>query len=384
MYPVTSKFLQFIGSSGGTLTVVDLYTVDAVTPTSTNLPVVGGTLQFDRTSDIRVSGSIVIADRDLQIAPLLPVGAEIRIRSGFKYPDGTSELVPLGVFVIEDIFFNEGSNNTVTIEFFDRGQALADLKPVTAQDLAGMTYGAVLQAALDDTFQYRIGKPTLLADASFNLAQKMPGGSTVQGSWLDTIKKVCDALGAEQYMDRDGNLVIGIIPTITPTTPTTAAVWNISVRENMVEAQRKILRTNSYNAVAVDGAKPPEDDPATPGIDESKVDAIFSVQYDLNAASTTYFNGKFGKRILRINNELLLTNTAAAAAALTKLAAVSGLAKTIQFKSLWNPAVTASDIILFEYFDSTTNELHLIDQVTFDFASGEMSGNTRSQELVSA
>jgi len=382
VYAVSDKFLNYIGASGRIYTVVDLYTTSSSTPTHTNLPVVSGSVQIDRTSDVRGSGSLVIADLAVEIAPLLPVGAEIRIRSGFQYPDGTQELVPLGVFPIEDITFNEGSNNTITIEFFDRGQALADLKPMEGQDLAGMTYGAVLQAALDDTFTGRIGVPSLVVDPSFDVTQKMPGGTKQSGSWLDTIKKVCDALGAEQYMDRDGNLQIVPVPTITPTTPESSAVWTIAVRTNMVEAQRKILRTNSFNAVAITGAKPPEDDPATLGVDESKVDTIFSLQQDTDPTSITFYGGPFGKKILHMENELLLTTLQAEAAALAKLKAVSGLAKTIQFKSLVNTALYASDIILFKYFGGDT-ELHLIDQITIDFASGEMQGNTRTQELVS-
>lgn len=104
MYPVSDRFLKAIVEPHNPVTEVILFRADGLVET---LEHVGGTVQVDRGSAARRTCSVTIADTSLiprTAADKLSVyGARLRISRGIDYGNGTVELVPLGVFRIDEV-----------------------------------------------------------------------------------------------------------------------------------------------------------------------------------------------------------------------------------------------------------------------------------------
>ena len=372
MYTVSENFLGSVRQSGRRQTVADLYYGTDQTPIVTNLPVANGTVNIDREGDLRRSGNITIASDGLNLNQFLPTGIEIIIRSGFNFYTGTTELVPLGIFRVEDLSFNEGSYNSVDLTFYDRGRALQDVQAIVDNSVAGDTYATVLNHIINYIFINTGIIPTVISD--YDLDLKFPGGTMLDGSYLDTVKKIAESLGGEQYFDVNGDLRIGIIPSVTTATDFSESVWDIDIGETgvLISAGRKTTRANTYNGVGVVGA-------AVEGALGN--DRVFGKAYDTNPLSPTNYNGFFGRRTLKMTNDLLTSNEACANAAQEQLKNLQGLSKQVGFKCLWNPALDVGDKVLFTFLDGT-QEIHMIDSLTFDLASGEMTGETRTIQYV--
>lgn len=101
------KFDDAINNGMLVTAVADVYRSGQ--PIRTNIPLGGGTVKIDVSSAQHRSMDVLVIDEDgtltprIQSDPLTPYnGNELKIRSGFLYPDGTSELLSLGVFRIEE------------------------------------------------------------------------------------------------------------------------------------------------------------------------------------------------------------------------------------------------------------------------------------------
>lgn len=373
MYSVTDEFLQAIRFSSRRRVSVDVYFNDATEPILTDIPVAGGSLTIDRTSDIRRSGSITISSDVLRPEDVLPIGIEIRIKSGFHLYTGGVELVPLGVFRTEDVSWDEGANSTFTVTFFDRAKAHQDITVMGTNVLSGTTIASALTYYNTFAFGTTGLVPSIIVDPSFNTALTFPGGSVVSGTHLDLLKKIAEQFGGEQYFNVNGDHVFGTIPSVSQTTTADDTVWDVDVGESgvLVSASHRTSRTDTFNAVGVYGAT----------IDVGTSDRVYAEAVDMSVLSPTYYLGNFGKKTMQISNDMLTTTAACAAVASEQLKNHQGLARPVSFTSLWNPALDVGDLVLFTFLDGS-QEIHLIDSLSFDLASGVMSGQTRSVQYV--
>jgi len=366
MYSVSDRFLQRIGASGKVKTVVDLYFDGELV--AADIPVAAGQIRCSRDSDSRRSGSLTIADPTLVPAIksdiLIPYGTEIQIRSGMVYPDG-EELIPMGIFSLEETQWDEGKSSISEIQFFDRTKAMQRFFLPNVYDASGQLVVNLLSTLPGLTFPG--GGVTVTVDPSL-ANPKLLGGTTYDTNHWDIMTTLAEIIGAEVYFDVDGNIQVVPIPYIDSSTPNSAADWTVGVGDNgvLINARRGISRADTYNSVLVRGGT------------KANGKQAWSQSYDLNPASPTYYNGPFGRARKVIENSALITDGDCYNLAIAELRKVTGLAKSVAFTSLRNPALEVGDIILFEFFNGET-ELHILDSYTFDFTSGEMQADTRSQ-----
>lgn len=374
MYPVSSKFLEAIRQTGWRKTVVDIYKGNSPSPLFTDIPVVSGTVTADRTSDTRRQGSIVVADASF-ITKVGEWGSELVIRTGVVYPNRTEELVPLGRFRIEDHKWSEGSEDAVTIEFFDRAKAMIDTVHLLDRDYSGKYGQAIIQSLVSYSFPNSpTGSPTVTFDPTLpNGNIKLPGGSTYSSSHFDTCKSIAEAMGGEIFFDVLGDVQVKRIPSVTPYTPTSSAVWTVDSGPIgvMVGADRSISRTDTYNGVIVYGAN-----------SSNNKSRVYGEAYDSSSGPTNYYWSQFGRKTLRVDNQALTTKEQCRLAATEKLIEVSALSKSVDFKSLRNPALDVGDIINVIFLDGS-NELHVIDSLSIPIGQGDFSGVTRSTQFIS-
>lgn len=382
MYPVSDRFLGAIPKSGKRKIVADVYTDSKYVPILSDLPVIDGSLSVDRNSRSRRSGSLTLGDADLFPVELVretglePYGAEIVIRCGFVYPDGTEELVPMGVFLITDVEANESRGRLPTIQFYDRAQRVYETSTHVTDGGPQIFVGQYINQALPEVVAYSApGWPT---DPRFSCtvdpalpAVKIPGGylSGETDRW-QICEEMATAISAEIYFNVFGEAIVKPPPFIDATTTAADAVWTVSYdigdkKGVLVDADRRLTRESTYNAVVVLGATP-----------ESGNQPI-GIAYNTASQSKTNWYGTFGKKTLRINNSLLTTSAQCTSAAQSELRNVSGLHKQVSFQALFNPALDAGDIVQVIYSDGIS-ELHLIDSISFNFSQWSMSAETRT------
>ena len=375
MYPISDKLAAALRRSFRLKCTVEVW-YDG-NPVAT-LPVNDGSVTVDRTSSTRRSIDLTIASPDfvpLYVnSPLAPYGAELRVFSGIVFMDGSDEQVPLGVFRIESVDWEEESGSFPLVKGYDRSKGVIDAKFLMPYDASGRSAFAVLSSLVTDVVNCDVLIDPALRD------YVMPGGSVFDSERWDAVQSICAGMGAEAYFDVYGNLVVTAIPSIAQDTPHATAVWSVNHGPDgvLVSAQRGITRTGVYNAVAATGSAT-DSDQAPP----------IGFAADTDPRSPTYWGPAtalpygpyaptpFGQAVMRYSNNLLTTTSQCETAARGQLANSLGLARSLSFGCVPNPALDAGDLILVEYL-SAQSELHLIDTLEIPLAGGDFGGTTRT------
>lgn len=369
MYPVSPAFLASVRQGGPRKTVIDLYYNQQLT--RANIPITDWSVSSSDDSVLRTSGSCTVADPNLvptlfnDDALLIPAGAELVIKTGFVYPGGVEELIPMGVFTVESVKWNDGRSSSVDVEFYDRAKVLERYNWLAPTDFSGRWISSVVSDLFTWSGSY-ITAPTFTGLVD----QRLPGGSLYDSDRLESIKNISGIIGGEAFFDRNGKGVVQKIPNITSLTAATAAVWTVDAGSNgvLVSASKGLSRSGVFNAVIVYGAVPNEGTPQ----------ASARVK-DEDPRSATYYNGPFGK-VWEVRNVTELTNnTQCLNYANSLIAKTTGLVKSVDFQLVPNPALDVGDIILVKYYNGS-QELHII--TSFDLSNDSMSAKTRSIQWV--
>lgn len=370
MYPVSDRFLKEIRGSTRRISVADIYYGNV--KVYSDIPISQGTVNVDRSAQIRRSGSFVVSKKNLDHTILEPWGTEVLIRSGVQFTDRTRELVPLGIFRIEDIYWNDGAASDITIDFFDRGKALEDAGTLTDRDFSKKRAYDAINIAVSNVWDHAGYIPSVILDPTItNLT--LPSGSVYSDTHLDLVSNIVEAMGGEQFFDVYGNLQLKAIPSITPDLTEDDADWIIDVGPQgvAVVTTPKHARTEAFNAVAVYGATK----------NDASSDRVFAQAFDLSSNNHAGYFSPFGKKSKRIDNSALTTNLQCLLVAQQQLKNLAGVSKTIEFTSLLNPALFEGDIVMFKFMDGTS-EIHLVDTLAIDLHSGEMTGTTRTAQYI--
>lgn len=374
MFPVSQTLLDTIrAGSYQFVAVADVYFAGNFV---TTLPIESGSVQIDRTSSIRRSCSLTIADNDFVPtyvnSPLAPYGAEIKLRAGIQYLNGTQELCQLGVFQIQDVNWNEAGGSLPRVQGYDRSKRLDDAKFLQPLDLSGRGAQAAIVSLVG-----QVGTWPVLFDAALKDVT-LPGGSVFDSERLTTVASLCSAMGAEGYFDVYGNFVVVPVPSLTHANTSGDAVWTIDAGPTgvLVEADRGVSRTGVYNAVAITGTSTTAASPMGYAADtDSRSPTYWGPASALPLGP--YVPTPFGQVVLRETNTLLTTPQQCNIAAGARLKDVLGLARALSLKCPVNPALMDGDIISVKYLDGTS-ELHIIDKLTIPLGAGEFSATTRT------
>ncbi|MFI6444710.1 DUF5047 domain-containing protein [Kitasatospora sp. NPDC050543] len=309
----------------------------AGSPTVTDLPITGGSVTVDRGSKIRRALSLTLADPAYlpwgATDPLAVYGQQLVVSRGIRFPDGTTELAPLGTFRI------------------DEPSGDVDLGPVT---LTGKTLEAAIQddrftaptstsgyattvAAITALIQETLPTATIL---NSTVGARNPACATVvwdaQADRWDAVTQLATSMHAEIYVDVLGRFVVADIPDLS----TAAPVWDVAEGPtgNLIAASRKMARAGVYNGVIVSGENSASGTPPVSGS-----------AYDTDPTSPTMWGGPYG-RVPRFYSSGLLTSAPACTDAATSMLR-DAIAPNVQtsLSSLPNPALEAGDCIRLTY-----------------------------------
>ncbi|MER7794911.1 DUF5047 domain-containing protein [Streptomyces sp. NPDC097640] len=343
MYPVSTRFLARLVESHNIATEVVLFLANGQVET---LPHVGGSVTVDRGQVTRRTCSVTVSDTGLiprTAADKLSVyGAQLRISCGVEHADGSRELVPVGLFRIDQVS-GDADEGPVTISGKSLEAVVADDKFTAPTKVSGTAVGAVtslIQASLPAAMVV-----TRATDATIG-----PRTYDTEGDRWAAVAECAAAIGAEVYCDPDGVFIVSELPDLLAVPP----VWTVSAGEGgaYISANRGMSLDGVYNGVLARGENTEADTPP-----------VSALVVDDDPTSPTYWDGPFGHRPTFYSSATLTSVNACTSAATLKLRAAKAPNASADITSLPNPALEPGDVIRVLYPD-WTKELHQIQSFT--------------------
>lgn len=325
------------------------------------LAVAAGGVVLDRTAAIRGRCSVDLAEPALipngAGDPLSPFGYELQLRRGITYTDGTNELMPLGVFGIQRSKA-DGVELLSSIDGLDRAQKVADARMEDDYAIAsGTNYATAIQALL------AFALPTLtFSFASTPHTTPALVVATQEDPWAKALD-MAKAIGCELFMDGNGVCVLRPEPSAS-TTPS----WIVAEGANgvLVSASISLDRAPACNRVIASGTN------------MGNVAQYTGTATDNTPNSPTYYFGPFGKKPRFYSSPLLASTAQCESAAAGILAGNIGVAKSVDFSAVPNPAVEPGDSVQIVHSSLGLDEIHIIDRLTIPLtARGAMTADTR-------
>lgn len=372
MYDVSDDFLANLEYSHAVVTRVSAYTAQG-SPIAgcDDIPVSGGEVSVDWSSQVRRTCSVEIADWRYA-SYLKPYGTQLFIQKGVRFMNGQVEWCPLGYFRIED-GDDSWPKKGFTLTGVDRAKVVSDNvftypdQPRTGNSIKFEINRLIADAfALDLTSRYYGGPAApVVNDLSAGLASTVYQNSNVETPkvWMvgdnrwQGVLDIALAAGCEVYFDPQGKPTIRRVPVITDT-----PVWRVESGKILVSSNIKISRANTYNVVVVNTIQ---------GTDTP----IIVTAADTDPLSPTYV-GAYGRLVYTyprtVPYDLASTVTS------TILSKTRTLIREVSFTTVCNPALEGGDVITQVYPDGT-EENFLVDSFSIPLGVvASMDVNTRS------
>lgn len=347
MWQVSDEFLAALRGPHEIVTTVDVY--DQGEAVLGDIPVVGGQLIRDRTALNYGRVSLEVASPDL--APLVPAdqlgpaGFEVFVKRGIRFPNGTEELVPLGFFGIQDANV-DGVSMTTSIEAVDRSQKISDARLETDRHIApGTDSGLAALSLITD----------VMPDVTFDIDGVVTevSGRLVWEAQSDRWQIVVDlfkVFGAEVRFNGIGAFVGRPEPDVRTDDP----VWIVDEGSNgvLVSVDMAWSRRPSYNRAIITGTN-----------------TEFGVTYrgvatDSAPASPSYYSGRFGAKPIFLFSPHVTSNATALTAAKALLRSKQGVAMSLDFSAVPNPALEPGDVVTVKRGLLGLNMAVVVDSIT--------------------
>ncbi|MCX4543766.1 DUF5047 domain-containing protein [Streptomyces sp. NBC_01565] len=343
MYPTSDRFPGRLAESHQVVWQIQLFRTDGSIETVEHT---GGSVSVDRSRPVRRSCTVTSAD--VSLIPKTPTeqlaayGARIRIARGVEYGDGSTELVPLGVFRL-DAVSGDPVLGPVTLTGSGLEAVVADDKFTAPYRASGTVVGAV-------TALIRRSIPA--AEVVSTIADSAIGPRTwdVEGDPWTAAQEVAAAAGAEVYANADGVFTISTLPDLLTTAPS----WTVAAGEGGVylSGVRGMSGAGVYNGVLARGENA-----------ETGVAPVSYLATDNDPGSPTYWLGLFGHRPTFYSSPTLTTTGMCQAAAELLLRSAKAPNSVGDFSSLPNPALDCGDVLRVVHPDGSA-ELHQVASFT--------------------
>jgi hypothetical protein len=352
---VSAKWAPALATSHGHAVNVSLLYGGSVV--ASGIPFADGSVTVDGTSDVRRSLSLTIADPAQwpasPTAPLGVTGQRVYVESGIRYTDASTELVPVGTFVITTV---SGDIHTGPLTVTGAGlEILVKRSPFeTATSTAGYlsAYAFIrAQILLAEPSASVVDQSTLGASAVAVMTWD-PGGDV----WA-ACQEVATSAGCELYANASGTFVLRNFPDITAG-PT---VWDVTVGEGgtMVSADMELASAGVFNRVVVMGENTASGTAPVTG------SATITDPLD-----PLYYGGPFGKVTKTYSSPLVTSGSQATDVAAGLLRRYRAPNRTVTLGSVPNPALEAGDRIRAVYGHGHDPELHIARSFTVPLGVG--------------
>lgn len=347
MYPVSTTFAAALRSSHAVAVRVDAY-YDG-DPLLEDIEILGGSVNVGSGDGVRRTLDLTIADRGLW-STLDVVGIELHPSRGVRYPDGTVELVPLGIFQLDATGMRMAPGGGISVR--------------SAPDR-----WAMVQRAQFESPAASVRTNTIPAEAVRLVLAAVPAASssvlttdtTVVGALVwdrdraAAANDLVGSIGAEAFFDVAGDVVVQDVPLLSQ-----SPVWTVDASPSgvMLDGDLGRDRSRTYNVVVASMAAIDGRTPFAP-----------QVAADTDPTSRTYVSGPFGRVPYFYSSPLFRSTGQALAAAQARLLQLKAVNAQLSLTAVVNPALDKGDVITVLTPDGI-NELHMIDSVTIPLDVG--------------
>lgn len=362
MWPVTQRFRDTATQSHQ---ISSTCTITTPGGQSQTIPIVSGSTNVDRTQQIRrTAPGLVLKGGSSAYAMLSIPGTQVVLAHGFVYGGSESELIPMLTGELTSAAHEYGQG-VIGISVADRWQKLAAsprLFPYTPATTARRTDEII--AAVQDVFPGITVRNSATDTGTVGTAQSWKSRSDQVASYaLDG--------GMEVYFAPDGALVLRNLPQITDDPS-----WTIKTgRGGTLKALTRTRPLDRlYNTVIL---TPATADPAQ---------TWTQVIAQITDPNDPRHPNRIGIRPYNYASPTALTIAQAQTVAAQVLNRIIGTTETIDLTALAMPALEGGDVVrLLTPSDAgDTIVSHFLQQLSVDFASGDMSANTRSNTELAA
>lgn len=360
MYPTTDAYRAAIRKSHVAVSTAEIW---RDSQKILDLDLLSGSVQVSVDQSTRrtcnVGFSVSRADNalvpDTAFDAVTPFGNELRLYRGVQFPDGSREMIPLGVFVMTQIDYTETAEGVqVQITGVDRSIRVSRnlwLEPYQVE-------AGALTDALTGILQNRWPGITLsFPSIGVQVEQQVLGQESSSDPWKDAVH-LAEIAGYDLFFDPTGVCVLQSFPS-----PDAASVV-ASFRDTdlLLAVQRSDSTTDTYNGVIYI-------------VESSWLLVPYRVEvWDEDPASPTYRYGAFGE-VPKVLSQSAITDTEAAqAAAAALLSQGLGATQAVSWQSIVDPALDVNDVVQVVAAGSKVDRVMIIDQLTIPLAPTESMG----------
>lgn len=295
------------------------------------IPVSGGQIVVDATSQVRRTGTVTVSDpttyfpgKPLDI--LSPLGSELLVEYGIVIPGMTiPEWIPMITGVIQ-----EGTRmlptGDLSIVLADRSSKVAEDEFTSPTQIGGGSTTVV--QAITSLVQHAY--PVVVVIDKTGSSALCPVIDINKDRWADGVEVLATSIAAEVFFDPIGRLVIRPQPTLTDPLAWLMKTGSGGVVLTKTDSQK---RENVYSQVIVSGMRV---DGASP---------VYTIVQDTDPASPTYVSGPFGVRNRRFTSAAITTLAQANIVGAALLEKARGEQANVTLTTLPNPALDAGDVV---------------------------------------
>lgn len=326
MYQVSDRFRAAIGTDHTAASNVEvLFNGEVIA----ELDCVAGEVDVNATATTTRSCTATVIDPTGVLVPanagdtLMPFGAEVRMWRGVDFPDGTSELVPLGTLRLRTADVTAGEGVQIKLTGYDRSSIVQGPSAVQVPISAGTPVETAIAKIIVSKFPA----------AQFDLA--VTGYTTPalllhagDDPWMSATKVALSA-GYRLFADRMGKFAMR--PVVV--SPQAAADFTEGPAGKAWAPQRSFDGTGLVNEVVVQGTH------------SSTGGQVSGSAADLNPLSPTYIHGPFGRFTKTVQSEVVATSGQARAMAQALLAQQLGLTESVSLTALPDVTLDEGDVV---------------------------------------
>ena len=371
MWPVTDAFREAVRQSHKVVTRVDILN-DGVT-IGTLYPV-DGSVSVDSRRAVRRTLSMTVVDEDGTLTPsqsattglLAPYGTELAVYRGIEYLDSTTELVPVGVFLLTEVTVTEDvDGEKISLRGSDRSLRISRNKLLDPYRIAA---GTSLEAGLLGLLRDRwVDVQTDFPTTGITLPDVVIEAEKGGDPWAACIT-IAEAFGYDLAFSPDGIARMQPIPD--PVEDDPVEVYQDGADAVLTTLTRTFDSQRAYNAIVVTAQGTAN---ATP---------FRVIAWDENPNSITYRYGAFGEVPFFYESSLITSAEQAAVTAAALLRKATGQSESVSWGQIVNPAHDVLDVIRLKRQAKSLDLVLLIDRLDMPLGpDGAMSAVARTQEV---
>lgn len=296
-------------------------------------------------------------------------GHELRVWRGWRYADGTEELLSQGIYTIGEALPVDGPGLAIELSGEDRSRVVRDNTWVKAYSVGKGRN--VIQAAMDIISDRRPGTEFTGMDTTSTLHTTPYLPYAEQADPMAAVAQILGAAGLEGFFDVNGRFLIRPIPEAANADP----VWDYDEGQTstMLSIKGSGSRGDIFNGVVAVGEN-------TYGISPARAEL-----WDTDPNSPTYYRGPFGRKPKFLPpNPAITTNAMALAAAAGELRRTLRLEPAYSVTVMPHPAHEGGDVAHLRRARLRVDDSHVLQRFSLPLGAKGRSELTLRKVLTAA